>query len=51
VSGPAPQLGEHNYEVLGKHLEYSAEDVATLIDAGVLYESPAARRRRRARSG
>ena len=46
VSGPAPQLGEHNYEVLAEHLEYGTEDVAALIDAGVLYESPGARRRR-----
>ena len=46
VRGPAPQLGEHNYEVLAEHLEYSAEDVAALTKSGVLYESPAARRRR-----
>jgi crotonobetainyl-CoA:carnitine CoA-transferase CaiB-like acyl-CoA transferase len=51
VSGPAPQLGEHNYEVLAEHLEYPAEDVAALIDAGVLYESPGARSRRRVGSG
>ena len=51
VSGPAPQLGEHNYQVLAERLEYSAEDVAALINAGVLYESPAARRRRLPKSG
>ena len=47
VSGPAPQLGEHNHEVLTACLDYAPEQVATLTDAGVLYESPAARRRRR----
>ena len=51
VSGPAPQLGEHNYQVLAEHLEYPAEDVAALIDAGVLYESPGARSRRLVGSG
>ena len=51
MSGPAPQLGEHNYEVLAEHLEYPAEDVAALIDAGVLYESPGARSRRLVGSG
>ena len=50
VSGPAPQLGEHNYEVLTERLEYSADDVAALIDAGVLYESRGAKRRRQADS-
>ena len=51
VSGPAPQLGEHNYEVLAEHLGYSAEDVAALMDARVLYESTGARRRRQANRG
>ena len=51
VSGPAPQLGEHNYQVLAEHLDYSADDVSALVDAGVLYESPAAMRRRQGVSG
>ena len=35
-------------DVLAEHLEYSAKDVAALVDAGVLYESPGARRRKQA---
>ena len=51
VRGPAPQLGQHNYEVLAERLDYTADDVAALTDAGVLYESPGARKRRQAGSG
>ena len=50
VRGPAPQLGEHNYEVLATHLSMSPEEVQALTDQGVLYESEAARRRRLAPS-
>jgi len=50
VQGPAPQLGEHNYEVLATHLSMSAEEVQALTDQGVLYETEAARRRRLAPS-
>lgn len=51
VSGPAPQLGEHNYDVLSEYLQYSPEDVAALVDAGVLCETSGARRRRTQDSG
>ena len=50
VRGPAPQLGEHNYEVLTTHLSMSSGEVQALTDRGVLYESEAARRRRLAPS-
>ena len=50
VRGPAPQLGEHNYEVLATHLGMSPQEVQALNDQGVLYESQAARRRRLAPS-
>ena len=50
VGGPAPQLGEHNYEVLATHLSMSPEEVQELIEQGVLHESEAARRRRLAPS-
>ena len=46
VRGPAPQLGEHNYAVLTTHLGMSPDEVEALTDAGVLYESEAARQRR-----
>ena len=46
VRGPAPQLGEHNYEVLATLLSMSPQEVQALTDQGVLYESEAARRRR-----
>ena len=46
VRGPAPQLGEHNYEVLATHLSISPDEVQALTDQGVLYESEAARKRR-----
>ncbi len=50
VRGPAPQIGEHNYEVLATHLSMSPQEVQALTDQGVLYESEAARRRRLAAS-
>ena len=50
VNGPAPQLGEHNYEVLSSYLGLSPDEVQALTNEGVLYESDAARKRRLARS-
>lgn len=38
IQGPAPLLGQHNREVLTRHLGYSAEDVARLTQAGVVIE-------------
>ena len=46
VRGPAPQLGEHNYEVLTTNLGMSPDEVQALTDVGVLCESEAARHRR-----
>ncbi len=46
VRGPAPQLGEHNFEVLSTYLSLSLDEVRTLTDDGVLYESEAARLRK-----
>ena len=48
VRGPAPQLGEHNYEVLATHLSMSPQEVRALTDQGVLYESGSTQRRRTA---
>jgi crotonobetainyl-CoA:carnitine CoA-transferase CaiB-like acyl-CoA transferase len=45
VRGPAPQLGEHNVEVLSSRLGLSADEIVELTEAGVLFESPAARAR------
>ncbi|MEQ1889999.1 MAG: CoA transferase [Alphaproteobacteria bacterium] len=36
----APYLGEHNAQVLGKHLGYNADRIKALQDAGVLYAEP-----------
>ena len=33
----APFLGEHNLEILSRHLGYTKADVATLTDRGVLH--------------
>ena len=33
---PAPLLGEHNHDILSRHLGYSQERVAGLVQAGVL---------------
>ena len=46
VRGPAPQLGEHNYDVLATHLSMSPQEIQELTVQGVLYESEAAKRRR-----
>jgi crotonobetainyl-CoA:carnitine CoA-transferase CaiB-like acyl-CoA transferase len=46
VRGPAPQLGEHNFEVLSTYLSLSLDEVQALTDDGVLYESEAARLRK-----
>ena len=45
IGGPAPQLGEHNLDVLSSHLGLSEEAVRTLTKEGVLYESEGARSR------
>ena len=50
VRGPAPQLGEHNHEVLTTRLGLTAAEVDALAEEGVIYESRAARRRRLART-
>ncbi len=46
VRGPAPQLGEHNHEVLTANLGLTSDEVDALADEGVIYESRAARKRR-----
>ena len=46
VRGPAPQPGEHNYEVLTTYLGLTTAEIGALTDEGVLYESEAARKRR-----
>ena len=46
VRGPAPQLGEHNYEVLTANLGLMTAEVDALAEEGVIYESSAARKRR-----
>ena len=46
VRGPAPQLGEHNHEVLTANLGLTSDEVDALADEGVIYESEAARKRR-----
>jgi CoA:oxalate CoA-transferase len=46
VRGPAPQMGEHTREIAGADLGLGEDEVQDLIDAGVLYESKGARRRR-----
>ena len=46
VRGPAPQLGEHNHEVLTVNLGLTPAEVDALADGGVIYESRAARKRR-----
>ena len=46
VRGPAPQLGEHNHEVLIENLGFTAAQVEALADQGVIYESEGARKRR-----
>ncbi len=38
IQGPVPLLGQHNAEVLTRHLGYSAADVTRLTQAGVLME-------------
>ena len=50
VRGPAPQPGEHNYEVLTSCLGLTTAEIDELTDEGVLYESEAARKRRLALS-
>jgi len=37
---PAPLLGEHNEEILKKHLGYSSDRIASLAAAGVLLSKP-----------
>ncbi len=37
---PAPLLGEHNAEILKKHLGYSDDRIASLTSAGVLLSKP-----------
>jgi crotonobetainyl-CoA:carnitine CoA-transferase CaiB-like acyl-CoA transferase len=46
VAGPAPQLGEHNYDVLAAYLGMSTGEVQDLTDQGVLFETEAAQKRR-----
>ena len=36
VRGPSPQLGEHNYDVLGRYLGLSSEEVEGLAEQEVL---------------
>ena len=36
VRGPSPQLGEHSYDVLGRYLGLSSEEVEGLAEQGVL---------------
>ena len=38
IRGGAPLLGEHNVQVLGDLLGYSSNQVAALIDSGVLVQ-------------
>lgn len=38
IRRPAPLLGQHNAEVLGRYLGYSADRVAGLTDSGVLVQ-------------
>jgi len=38
IQGPAPLLGQHNAEILARHLDYSVADIARLTQAGVLFE-------------
>ena len=45
VRGPAPQLGEHNYQVLSAHLGLSEAEIDSLTGHGVLYRSEGAKRR------
>ncbi|MBZ0324633.1 MAG: CoA transferase, partial [Alphaproteobacteria bacterium] len=42
TSGPAPLLGEHNADLLGRHLGYDAAKIRELEEAGVLHAEPAA---------
>lgn len=37
IKGNPPRLGEHNLEILGLMLDYSAEEVVQLQDEGVIY--------------
>ena len=46
VMGPAPQLGEHNHEVLTANLGLTPAEVDALAEEGVIYESRSARKRR-----
>ena len=46
VRGPAPQLGEHNHEVLTENLGLTSSEIEALAEQGVIYESSAAKRRR-----
>ena len=46
VRGPAPQLGEHNHDVLTANLDLTPAEVDALAEEGVIYESGAARKRR-----
>lgn len=41
TSGPAPLLGEHNAELLGRHLGYDAATIRELEEAGILHAEPA----------
>ena len=36
----APYIGEHNAQVLSKHLGYGADKIKALLDAGVLHAEP-----------
>jgi crotonobetainyl-CoA:carnitine CoA-transferase CaiB-like acyl-CoA transferase len=40
TSQEAPMLGEHNEEILKKHLAYSADRIASLTAAGILQSKP-----------
>ena len=48
LGGPAPQLGEHNLDVLSSHLGLSEEQVRAFTEEGVLYESEGAKSRQAA---
>lgn len=48
VQGPAPLVGEHNGDVLGRYLGYSGSDVEALLGRGVLAEEDRARELRKA---
>lgn len=46
VQGPAPQIGEHNTEVLSSYLKLSESEIAKLTASGILFESTASQARK-----